>query len=160
MVGFASALPALRLDSRSPFSRGQVPGNDPPEADAEGLGLRVRNSLESLFDKEGLREFGGIRGLKRAPREGRWVSRPLYPPYTWIPAPRFHEDKFRGNDRTGAVRLRRTGSLRVSLNSPLFLSPKIEDPPQEEWGTKGVEKVNCPSMAPFDIVRLLECEKV
>jgi hypothetical protein len=31
-------------------------------------------------------------------------------------------------------------SLRVSLNSPLFLSPKIEDPPQEEWGTKGVDR--------------------
>jgi hypothetical protein len=27
-----------------------------------GLGLCVRNSLESLFDKEGLREFGGSGG--------------------------------------------------------------------------------------------------
>ena len=119
MVGFASALPTLRLDSR-------FRGNDRTGAVrlrwTGGLGLRVRNSLESLFDKEGLREFGGIRGLthppchdgaagrcrefegvpqfsfllspkiggqrglKRAPREGRWVSRPLYPPYTWIPA--------------------------------------------------------------------------
>jgi hypothetical protein len=31
-------------------------------------------------------KIGGQRGLKRAPREGRWVSRPLYPHYTWIPA--------------------------------------------------------------------------
>ena len=31
------------------------------------------------------------------------------------------------------------GSLRVSLNFT-FISPKIEDPPQEEWGIKGVER--------------------
>jgi hypothetical protein len=29
---------------------------------------------------------------------------PLYPPYDWIPAPRFHEDKFRGNDPPEADR--------------------------------------------------------
>jgi len=31
------------------------------------------------------------------------------------------------------------GSLRVSLSSSFFSSPKIEDPPQEEWGIKGVD---------------------
>ena len=102
MVGFAFALPTLQLAALGLDSR--LRGDDRAGAvrlrRTGGLGLRVRNSLESLFDKEGLREFGGSRGLKRAPREGRWVSRPLYPPYTWIPAPRFHEDKFRGNDRS------------------------------------------------------------
>ena len=60
----------------------------------------------------------------------------LYPP-DWIPASA-------GMTEEG-VRLRRTGGLVV--DSPqdegcppsLFVSsPKIEDPPQEEWGIKGV----------------------
>jgi hypothetical protein len=98
MVGFAFALPTLRLDSR-------LRGNDRAGAvrlrRTGGLGLRVRNSLESLFDKEGLREFGGIRGLKRAPREGRWVSRPLYPHYTWIPASAGMTEVEKGDSRDG-----------------------------------------------------------
>ena len=59
MEGFAFALPTLRLDSR-------LRGND--RAGAVRLrrtgffALCVRNSLESLFDKEGLREFGGSGG--------------------------------------------------------------------------------------------------
>jgi hypothetical protein len=63
------------------------------------------------------------------------------------------DPRFRGNDRTG-VRLRRTGSLRVSLNSPFIPSPKIEDPPQEEWGIQGVEKATCPIIALFDTMRV------
>jgi hypothetical protein len=35
-------------------------GNDPPEADRESE-ICVRNSLESVFDNEGLRE-SGVRG--------------------------------------------------------------------------------------------------
>ena len=46
--------------------------------------------------------IGGIRGLKASLGD-------------WIPAPRFHEDQLRGNDKRG-VRLRRTGVLGVSPN--------------------------------------------
>jgi len=53
-------------------------------------------------------------------------------PASWIPAPRFHEDKLRGNDTRGAQR----GKAPLRF----FSSPKIEDPPQEEWDPKGVEK--------------------
>jgi hypothetical protein len=59
------------------------------------------------------------------------------PPYDWIPAPRLHEDKLRGNDPPEAD-LRRTGGLVVD-------SPQDEGCPQisllfpQEWGTKGVE---------------------
>jgi hypothetical protein len=80
MVGFAFALPTLHVDSR-------FRGNDGTGARLGQNGvfaLCVRNSLESLFDKEGLREFGG----------------------------------------------------------------------------QGVEKAPCPTMARFDIMRMLECEKV
>jgi hypothetical protein len=52
----------------------------------------------------------------------------LYSPYGWIPAPRFHEDKLRGNDRTGAA-----GCCRGFGVSPNSLS---STPPQE-WGIKG-----------------------
>ena len=45
------------------FHEDKLRGNDPPEADRRsGVSPRI-NSLESLFDKEGLREFG-VRGLK------------------------------------------------------------------------------------------------
>ena len=64
VVGFASALAAPHLDPR-------FRGNDRTGAvrlrRTGGLGLRVRNSLESLFDKEGLRGFGGISGLTHPP---------------------------------------------------------------------------------------------
>jgi hypothetical protein len=56
--GFRLALPTLHVDSR-------LRGNDKTGAAerCRGLGCpSVRNSLESLFDKEGLREFGA-RGL-------------------------------------------------------------------------------------------------
>ena len=46
------------------------------------------------------------------------------------------DSRFRGNDRRGVL-LRRTGGLGVTPNS--LISPKIEDPPQEEWGIKGVD---------------------
>ena len=61
------------------------------------------------------------------------------------------DSRLRGNDR-GDVRLRRTGSSGIPCSdrshrgvqrgeAPLrfFSSPKIEDPPQAEWGIKGVE---------------------
>jgi hypothetical protein len=38
---------------------------------------------------------------------------------------------------TGMVQYSAAGSLRMALNSPFFLSP---NPPQEEWGIKGVER--------------------
>ena len=54
-------LPRIRED-RPRFHEDKLRGNDPPEADLRrtgGLGVSPRiNSLESLFDKEGLREFG------------------------------------------------------------------------------------------------------
>jgi hypothetical protein len=59
MVGFACALPTLQLDSRF-RGNGRTGGRLRQNG---GFGLCVRNSLESLFDKEGLREFGGVRGL-------------------------------------------------------------------------------------------------
>ena len=57
------------------------------------------------------------------------------------------DSRFRGVQR-GAAPLR------------CYLSPKIEDPSQEEWGIQGVEKATCLTMAPFDIMRLFECERV
>ena len=59
----------------------------------------------------------------------------LYPP-DWIPAPRLHEDKLRGNDKRecrGAVRLRRMP--RVWGCPPIYLfSP-------QEWGMKGGRRI-------------------
>jgi len=88
---------------------------------------------------------------------------PLYPFYTWIPACAGMTELMRsasggvgtrgliGNawhsfrrdfwipasaGMAGQVQQDAAGSLRVSLNSS-FHSPKIEDPPQEEWGPEG-----------------------
>ena len=46
--------------------------------------------------------------------------------------PRLHEDKLRGNDPPEADR--GLGCPKVPL-----ISPKIEDPPQEEWGPRGLK---------------------
>jgi hypothetical protein len=60
--GFLSALPTLQLDSR-------LRGNDPPKAD-RGFGgvVQIPNSLESLFGKDGLREFGARRLIRPGQR--------------------------------------------------------------------------------------------
>jgi len=61
--------------------------------------------------------------------KGRWWAQPTL--RYWIPA-------YAGMTERG-VRLRRTG-VRGVPDIPPFSSPKIEDPPQEEWGTKGVDR--------------------
>ena len=58
----------LRITGKLCFARTTQRGvqrGSPPQADAEGLGVwfKIPNSLESLFGKEGLREFEA-RGLK------------------------------------------------------------------------------------------------
>jgi len=47
----------------------------------------------------------------------------------------------RGLTQPGAMTVQQNaaGSLRVSLRF-FFQSPKIEDPPQEEWGIKGADE--------------------
>ena len=57
------------------------------------------------------------------------------PPYGWIPAPRFHEDRLRGNDGRELQGLVPAGSPRVSLGPHSFSSPK-------NGGSKGVEKAS------------------
>jgi len=49
----------------------------------------ISNSLESPFNKGGLTS-----NMETGPAG----FATLYPPYRWIPVPRFHEDKLRGND--------------------------------------------------------------
>ena len=59
------------------------------------------------------------------------------------------DSRFRGNDRRGAAgRCQGLGCPQVLFSSP------------QEWGTKGVENIICLTMAPLDIMRPFECEKV
>jgi hypothetical protein len=74
-------------------------------------------------------------GIKGVESESRGTGFPL--PRIREDRPRFHEDKLGGNDPPEAG-LRRTGVLGVSPN--FLTTPKIEDPSQEEWGIKGVER--------------------
>jgi hypothetical protein len=57
--------------------------------------------------------------------------------------PALLDSRLRGNDgeRCPPEADRGSGCPRVS-----FSPPKIEDPPQEEWGTKGVEQANVMTM--------------
>ena len=71
-------------------------------------GVCIRNSLESLFHKEGLRV---------------WQC-------TWITGKLLFAGATHPNAQRGEAPLRS------------LLSPKIEDPTQEEWGTKGVDSEN------------------
>ena len=57
-------MPELRLDSRFRGNDSRGVGEAP--AGSLRVSLSSENSLESLFDKEGLRELGG-RGLKEGP---------------------------------------------------------------------------------------------
>ena len=110
----------------------------------------VHPHLHPLPSRERRHWFGRFRGHDKAwPSEGQ----------TWIPAPRFHEGKLRGNDRRG-VRLRRTGALVVDspqdegcpriTGRPRFrpchpsgraegLCPSAFLVVPHDWGIKGVE---------------------
>ena len=81
----------------------------------------ISNCLESPFTRGGLTSNmeTGLAGFAT-----------LCPPSRWIPAPRLHEDKLRGNDPPEADR-------GLGCPSGIKLPPKIEDPPQAEWGIKG-----------------------
>jgi hypothetical protein len=96
-----------------PFSErreGKAKQSPPPEIAASSSAPR----------KDRLEESGG-QGV-----EERFVQRVLWASFPWIPAPRLHEDKLRGNDTRGVL-LRRTGAWGVPRS---LLSPP--NPPQAD----------------------------
>jgi hypothetical protein len=83
---------------------------------------RLPRRLRLLKDMLG--ETGG-RGVERESGDGVGGFVSLYPLHNWIPAPRFHEDKLRGND-IGEMQQDAAGGLGVSPNS-LTLPPRMGD---------------------------------
>ena len=74
----------------------------------------ISNCLESPFNRGGLTS-----NMETGPAG----FSTLYPPSRWIPAPRFHEDKLRGNDRRECPPEADRESEGVPRPSPFF-SPK------------------------------------
>jgi hypothetical protein len=117
--GFRFALPTLHVDSR-------LRGNDKTGAEERCRGLGCppdsKNSLESPFDKGGLRGFEG-QGLDSGHEDGASGF--------CVPLPTLHVDsRLRGNDKTGAAeRCRGLGCPQF----PLFSSPKSGGQGVEKW---------------------------
>ena len=104
------------------------------DASCRGLGCPQnlesppKNGGQGVDDHRLERGPGGFRGHDRAwPSEER-SGFPL--PRIREDRPRFHEDGLRGNDRREA---QDTSGPRLGVPTDRNRSPKIEDPPQEEW---------------------------
>jgi hypothetical protein len=119
-------------DPRRGVQRGKAPLPRVRGTTGTDFNAPSAKALPPLWQRGGQGEFG-TQGVEVRYGDSAFLDSRF--PASARTGPVFTRTSFAGMTEE-SVRLRQTGSFGVSPKS-FYLPPKIEDPPQEEWGIKG-----------------------